>query len=723
MSSYAVPLQPLMLTMPTRTEHGLTSHSYKSDRASLSPQSLAHRTGCDRQSYPDVDVDAASVLASLTKPQSIPTDSTRPFQRTQDLQSLQSTLSCSAHLPTVPSNGPSMSSTSPKLHHISQHLSVTHSVAPVPDMHSISDTQTVGADSSTTLTHDSAVVLPRLYRTSIGSLHQRTASDPYFYSKSTTPSFKNGRYHKHINHHPCDQDHLDDYTRTTHANCHIEAVDKPYIKQTEATGTADKSLLMRDGSTVSSVRPPSSMLDDLLKRKHCEATDTDTTSGLSRGRPLEQRTRMRSMSVQLGNFRLGDMESDNCQKSRYNALPLKSMDLPIQSSLSANNQSDLRLRRASCDRYPSRKSEPDVSCPDQQLESQDCSLDQLPKIMSHTPKSSKYLLAPIVGTDNDSSIRQYSQLGEGKLPSLAQMLGSTPRYESEQQTVNSNIHAPMLSVKKTHGDAMEGLNMREPSPRTVHLSHPSQQQQQEQSQSPFQYHGSVTSHATSLPIPWTANHPGIAIESTQTLNALHYQTDKREPLVSYTNKSTLACEPSESSRTLAIASSDINPGSENTRSAETSMASHFPMNTKHHGSGEHSDCSNHPAINQQKYLQQTHARPNILPLGFQKCDSPLPNTTTQTEDANRKFPCNVCGKSFTRKYNLDAHLRSHNNIKPYLCPECSDAFVRKHDLQRHVVSVHKRSSFGPCPYCHRTYSRSDSFRKHMRMEERSRMTQ
>ncbi|KAL2919332.1 hypothetical protein HK105_200975 [Polyrhizophydium stewartii] len=82
----------------------------------------------------------------------------------------------------------------------------------------------------------------------------------------------------------------------------------------------------------------------------------------------------------------------------------------------------------------------------------------------------------------------------------------------------------------------------------------------------------------------------------------------------------------------------------------------------------------------------------------------------------RRFPCLVCGKTFTRKYNLDAHVRSHNNIKPFACDECPDAFVRKHDLQRHIVSVHKRSTFGPCPHCGRTYSRSDSYRKHLRTE-------
>lgn len=49
----------------------------------------------------------------------------------------------------------------------------------------------------------------------------------------------------------------------------------------------------------------------------------------------------------------------------------------------------------------------------------------------------------------------------------------------------------------------------------------------------------------------------------------------------------------------------------------------------------------------------------------------------------KKFACpeEGCSKSFTRRYNLSAHLRCHRLEKPFGCVICPQAFARKHDLQ------------------------------------------
>lgn len=99
-----------------------------------------------------------------------------------------------------------------------------------------------------------------------------------------------------------------------------------------------------------------------------------------------------------------------------------------------------------------------------------------------------------------------------------------------------------------------------------------------------------------------------------------------------------------------------------------------------------------------------------------------------------------CSKVFpkNRTYNLKAHLRSHINLKPFLCTRCNRTFSRKHDLQRHVrshvrspcVSMIRdkadlcRAQTGDKPYmcepCGKSFPRSDALRRHWKSDQRCR---
>ncbi|KAJ3217613.1 hypothetical protein HDU67_007555 [Dinochytrium kinnereticum] len=94
-----------------------------------------------------------------------------------------------------------------------------------------------------------------------------------------------------------------------------------------------------------------------------------------------------------------------------------------------------------------------------------------------------------------------------------------------------------------------------------------------------------------------------------------------------------------------------------------------------------------------------------------------------------------CPKRFTRRSNLDAHIRSaHTHHRPFTCSECPLAFARAHDLQRHRRSVHcldKVSAGGEgegveggkryaCEWCGVRFARSDARLRHLKVEERRR---
>jgi uncharacterized C2H2 Zn-finger protein len=57
------------------------------------------------------------------------------------------------------------------------------------------------------------------------------------------------------------------------------------------------------------------------------------------------------------------------------------------------------------------------------------------------------------------------------------------------------------------------------------------------------------------------------------------------------------------------------------------------------------------------------------------------------------FDCTQCGRTFTRRHNLNMHMGSHTapNEKKYICPTCGRSFKRKGDLTRHETTKHSEA--------------------------------
>ncbi|KAG8705341.1 hypothetical protein FRC08_001717 [Ceratobasidium sp. 394] len=82
----------------------------------------------------------------------------------------------------------------------------------------------------------------------------------------------------------------------------------------------------------------------------------------------------------------------------------------------------------------------------------------------------------------------------------------------------------------------------------------------------------------------------------------------------------------------------------------------------------------------------------------------------------RHYKCLVdgCERVFGRKSNVENHIRTHLDDKPFVCSlgTCKAAFVRKGDLQRHE-QIHRPSRSHMCS-CGQTFSRNDALMKHIR---------
>ncbi|KAF9142451.1 hypothetical protein BG015_000862 [Linnemannia schmuckeri] len=108
-------------------------------------------------------------------------------------------------------------------------------------------------------------------------------------------------------------------------------------------------------------------------------------------------------------------------------------------------------------------------------------------------------------------------------------------------------------------------------------------------------------------------------------------------------------------------------------------------------------------------------------LGEDGSSTPGAEESLSSANANptgKPIPCPIpsCSKTFARPFNLNAHVKSHDVLKPYGCHLCSRVFSRKHDLQRHI-RVHTGSKPYVCVNCQKAFARTDALCRHYKCEE------
>lgn len=83
----------------------------------------------------------------------------------------------------------------------------------------------------------------------------------------------------------------------------------------------------------------------------------------------------------------------------------------------------------------------------------------------------------------------------------------------------------------------------------------------------------------------------------------------------------------------------------------------------------------------------------------------------------RQWRCFECNKEFTKKNDLQRHLRIHSGFRPYMCSICDLKFTQKSTLNRHISAIHildEKDKYNfECYICEKKFNRKDHLESHI----------
>uniref|UniRef100_A0AAX7VRC2 C2H2-type domain-containing protein n=1 Tax=Astatotilapia calliptera TaxID=8154 RepID=A0AAX7VRC2_ASTCA len=124
-----------------------------------------------------------------------------------------------------------------------------------------------------------------------------------------------------------------------------------------------------------------------------------------------------------------------------------------------------------------------------------------------------------------------------------------------------------------------------------------------------------------------------------------------------------------------------------------------------------------------RHTMRVHERGEMYNSGKEE-DSGDPSTSEMSEDRN----CSFCGKYFARRVDMERHMKSHSEDRPYKCSFCEKKFKNPYVLKRHQKEICKsreqkkvrRKEAQLCPICSRILPCTADIAKHLRSHSEER---
>ncbi|XP_076048137.1 uncharacterized protein LOC143029287 [Oratosquilla oratoria] len=83
----------------------------------------------------------------------------------------------------------------------------------------------------------------------------------------------------------------------------------------------------------------------------------------------------------------------------------------------------------------------------------------------------------------------------------------------------------------------------------------------------------------------------------------------------------------------------------------------------------------------------------------------------QRVHSGKKCKCDICGYMCSSQFNLEYHIKLHNNDKSFKCDLCEKAFIRRDQLEKHIENIHQNKKL-KCDVCGKLFTRKDVLKRH-----------